>query len=81
MSCVNGTGGCGQVRTDPTSYREVFQGRIRHGVRIDPRTLQGEAGFYGGRDPNCCPSQRLLVQLKLRGDSLVLVGHTLVPEH
>ena len=28
MSCVNGTGGCGQVRTDPTSYREVFRGEF-----------------------------------------------------
>jgi hypothetical protein len=94
MSCVNGTGGCGQEfiqrhadgRWYPVHQDWLdqlpggFQGRIRHGVRIDPRTLQGEAGFYGDRDPNCCPSQRLLVQLKLRDDSLVLVRHTLVTE-
>jgi hypothetical protein len=94
MSCVNGTGGCGQEfmqrHADGRWYPvhqdwldqlpKGFLGRIRHGVRIDPRTLQGEAGFYGDRDPNCCPSQRLLVQLKLRGNSLVLVRHTLVRE-
>ena len=32
-----------------------MEGRILHGVRIDVRTLEGEAGFYGSRDPNCCP--------------------------
>jgi hypothetical protein len=94
MSCVNGTGGCSQefiqrhldghwypVRQDwLDQLPRGFLGRIRHGVRIDPRTLQGEAGIYGDRDPNCCPAQRLLVQLKLRGDSLVLVRHTLVME-
>jgi hypothetical protein len=94
MSCVNGTGGCGQefiqrhldgrwypVRQDwLDQLPRGFLGRIRHGVRIDPRTLQGEAGFYGDRDPNCCPSQRLVAQLKLRGNSLVLVRDTLVPE-
>jgi hypothetical protein len=94
MSCLNGTGGCGQEfiqrRADGHWYPvrqdwldqlpKGFLGRIRHGVRIDPRTLHGEAGFYGDRDPNCCPSQRLVAQLKLRGDSLVLVRHTLVVE-
>jgi hypothetical protein len=94
MSCVNGTGGCGQEfiqRHRDGRWSPVWQewldrlprgsqGRIRHGVRIDPSTLQGEAGFYGDGDPNCCPSQRLVVQLKLRGDSLVLARHTLVPE-
>jgi hypothetical protein len=50
----------------------AFIGHIRHGVRIDPPSLRGEAGFYGDGDPNCCPSQRLVVDLELRGDSLVL---------
>jgi hypothetical protein len=69
-SCVNGTGGCGQefIERHPDGrwypvhqdwldqLPRGFLGRIRHGVRIDPRTL------------------------KLRGDSLVLVRNTLVPE-
>jgi hypothetical protein len=94
MMCVNGTGGCGQeflqrhadgrwygVRQDwldqlPTG----FIGRIRHGIRIDPTSLRGEAGFYGDRDPNCCPSQRLLVDLELHSDSLVLRRQTVVAE-
>jgi hypothetical protein len=94
MSCVNGTGGCGQEfiqrhpdgRWFPVWQRwldqlpQGFLGRIRHGIRIDPRTLQGEAGFYGEGDPNCCPSQRLIFQLELRGDSLVLGHHALVSE-
>jgi hypothetical protein len=78
MSCVTGTGGCSQEfiqRHSDDHWSPVWQdwldqlpqgflGRIRHGVRIDPRTLQGEAGFYGDSDPNCCPSQRLVVQLE-----------------
>ena len=94
MSCVNGTGGCGQefIQRHPDGrwfpvwqhwldqLPKGFLGRIRHGVRIDPRTLQREAGFYGDRDPNCCPSQRLIVELQLRDNSLVLVHHALVSE-
>ena len=41
-----------------------FEGRIRHGVRIDPRTLRGEAG---------------IVHLTVRGDSLVLLRHAVRP--
>lgn len=92
MSCVNGTGGCGQEflhrhrdgRWFPVwqswldQLPHGFAGRIIHGVRIDPVTLRGEAGFYGDRDPNCCPSQRLIVDLALRGDSLVLRRHAVV---
>lgn len=92
MTCVNGTGGCSQEflqrHTDGRWY-EVRQewldqlpsgsiGRIRHGIRIDPQSLRGEAGFYGGADANCCPSQRLLVDLALRGDYLVLLRQTVV---
>lgn len=91
MSCVNGTGGCSQEflhlhangRWFPVRQQWLDQlpkgiaGRIQHGVRIDPRTLRGEGGFYGGRDPNCCPSQSLIVDLALRGDSLVLRRHRL----
>ena len=94
MTCLNGTGGCGQeflarhadgrwfgVRQDWLDQLPAgFIGRIRHGVRIDPSSLRGEAGFYGDRDPNCCPSQRLVVDLELRGDSLVLRRQTVVAE-
>ena len=90
MYCVNGTGGCGQefLRRNRnrtwTAIRQAwfdqlpsgFLGRIRHGSRIDPQSLRGEAGFYGDGDPNCCPSQTLSVELALRGDSLVLVHHS-----
>ncbi len=90
MYCVNGTGGCGQefLRRNRnwtwTAIRQAwfdqlpsgFLGRIRHGTRIDPHSLRGEAGFYGDGDPNCCPSQTLSVELALRGDSLVLVHHS-----
>jgi hypothetical protein len=94
MSCVNGTGGCGQEfiqrhpdgRWFPVWQRwldqlpQGFLGRIRHGIRIDPRTLKGEAGFYGDGDPNCCPSQRLVFRLKMHDDSLVSVHYALVSE-
>jgi hypothetical protein len=94
MSCVNGTGGCSQEflqRYPDGHWAPVWQawldqlptgfaGRILHGVRIDPRTLRGEAGFYGARDANCCPSEELRLQLGLQGDSLVLRQHTVVPE-
>jgi hypothetical protein len=92
MYCVNGTGGCGQeflrrnrdrtwTRIRQTWFDQLPRGfldRIRHGSRIDPHSLRGEAGFYGDRDPNCCPSQTLLVELALRGDSLVLFQHSVV---
>jgi hypothetical protein len=92
MSCVNGTGGCSQafiLRQPNGPWRPVRQtwldqlpsgdvDRIRHGARIDPRTLQGEAGFYADGDPNCCPSQRLVFRLAVRGDSLTLLRHALV---
>jgi hypothetical protein len=86
MLCVNGTGGCEQellhrhasgrwVAVRQTWLDELprgYRGRIRHGVRIDPRTLRAEAGFYGDEDPNCCPSQTLIADLTVRGDALVL---------
>jgi hypothetical protein len=93
MSCVNGTGGCGQEflqRHADGRWFPVWQdwldqlppsygGRIRHGVRIDPTTLHGEAGFYGEHDANCCPSQQLLLDLALHGDHLVLRGQSVLP--
>jgi hypothetical protein len=92
MSCVNGTGGCSQEflhrhndgRWFPVRQAWLnqlppgFNGRIRHGVRIDPNTLRGDAGFYGDDDPNCCPSQELIVRLALHNDALVLIGQPLV---
>jgi hypothetical protein len=93
MSCVNGTGGCGQEflrryqdgRWAPVwqvwldQLPDGFSGRILHGVRIDPRTLEGTAGFYGPRDPNCCPAEELRFELALRGDSLALSRYAVVP--
>lgn len=84
--CVNGTGGCSQefLRRSATGrWSAVWQlwmdqlprgmeERILHGVRIDVRTLEGEAGFYGSRDANCCPSEMLRIALALQGDSLLL---------
>jgi hypothetical protein len=86
MSCVNGTGGCGQdflhrhrdgrwFAVTQQWLKELpsgYAGRIRHGVRIDLQSLHGTAGFYGDGDANCCPSQMLEVDLALRGDLLVL---------
>ncbi len=94
MSCVNGTGGCGQEFLQSTvegrwsRVNQVwldqlpagFAGRMLHGVRIDPTTLRGEAGFYGDRDSNCCPSERLEVDLALDGDALVLRDEKVVKE-
>jgi hypothetical protein len=91
--CVNGTGGCSQdflrrsLRRQWTSVRQAWidqlpralAGRIDHGMRISVRDLRGEGGLYGPRDPNCCPSELLRVQLELRGDSLVLRSRTVVP--
>jgi hypothetical protein len=88
MSCVNGTGGCGQdflhrhadgrwtavAQTWLGQLPAGFRGRLQHGVQIDPKTLHGEAGFYHDGDPNCCPSERLEVDLMMRGDALVLRG-------
>ena len=93
MECVNGTGGCGQdfLLRHPDGHwfplkqawldqlPRGYKGRIRHGVRIDPKTLRGEAGFYGNRDPNCCPSQNLIVYLTVRRDSLVLLRQAVRP--
>ena len=93
MQCVNGTGGCSQdflLRHPDGRWFPIwqawldqlprgFKGRIRHGVRIEPRTLRGEAGFYGDRDPNCCPSRNLIVHLTVRGDSLVLLRQVVQP--
>lgn len=86
MLCVNGTGGCTQDflhrhadgRWFPVRQAwldqlpDGYAGRIRHGVRIDARTLHAEAGFYGDADPNCCPSQTLAADLAVRDDALVL---------
>jgi len=88
MRCLNGTGGCVQEivnrhvdgRWFPVRQAWLdqlpagFSGRIRHGVRIDPRTLRAEGGFYGDADPNCCPSETLAADLALRADMLVLRG-------
>jgi hypothetical protein len=93
MWCVNGTGGCSQeflhLHADGRWF-PVWQNwldelppgfihRIRHGVRIDPTTLRGEAGFYGERDANCCPAERLVVNLALRRDALVLLDEVVLP--
>jgi hypothetical protein len=86
MKCLNGTGGCSQEflhrhadgrwfsvrQTWLDQLPEGYAGRIRHGVRIEPRTLHAEAGFYGDADPNCCPSQTLVADLVVRDDALVL---------
>jgi hypothetical protein len=93
MSCVNGTGGCSQefVQRHPDGrwfpvwqvwldqLPPGFASRMRHGFLIDPRTLLGSAGFYGERDPNCCPSEELRVRLAVRGDTLLLQGHSVRP--
>ena len=93
MQCFNGTGGCSQeflLRHPDGRWYPVrqawldqlprgFEGRIRHGVRIDPKTLRGKAGFYSDRDPNCCPSQNLIVHLTVRADSLVLLRQVVQP--
>jgi hypothetical protein len=86
MLCANGTGGCQQEflhrhasarwfavrQTWLEQLPDGYLGRIRHGVRIDPRTLRAEAGFYADEDPNCCPSQTLIADLTIRRDALVL---------
>jgi hypothetical protein len=93
MRCFNGTGGCGQEfllrhpdgrwfpvwQVWPEQLPQGFVPRLLHGFHIDPRTLRGEAGFYGERNGNCCPSQILVVHLALRGDSLVLQRHAVRP--
>lgn len=93
MSCVNGTGGCGQEflrRYGDGHWAPVWQvwrdqlpdgfaARMWHGARIDPRTLDGTAGFYGPRDPNCCPAEELRLQLALRDDSLALSRYAVIP--
>jgi len=94
MYCLNGTGGCNQEflqRGSNGRWSELsqawldqlpqgFLGRIRHGFRIDPQTLKGDAAFYGDADPNCCPSQTLKLELAVKGDSLVLKTQRVVPQ-
>ena len=93
MWCFNGTGGCHQeflLRHSDRTWSPVVQNwlsqlprgfvkRMRQGVRINASTLQGEAGLYDNGDPNCCPSQRLLVHLTLHGNALDLLEHKIVP--
>jgi hypothetical protein len=93
IACVNGTGGCSQefLRQHPDGrwgpvwqiwldqLPKGFAGRLQHGFRIDPQSLKGDAGFYGPRDPNCCPSQSLHFELALSGDSLALRSHSVGP--
>lgn len=92
LTCVNGTGGCFQefVVRRQGRWREVteafwdqlpaeMKGSFWKSIHIDPVTLRGEGGYYRERDANCCPSRRIHVQLALRGDSLVLVQHRVVP--
>jgi hypothetical protein len=93
MWCFNGTGGCLQEflqRHSDGTWSPVLQHwldqlpsgfgqRMHKGIRIDPSTLEGEAGFYNDSDPNCCPSQRLIVHLTLRGDALGLLDQTVMP--
>jgi hypothetical protein len=91
LRCVNGTGGCAQVfiqrhpngnwaRVIQDWIKQLPQGladRIRHGARIDPGSLRGEAGLYAQLDPNCCPSGQLTLRLALQGDRLVLFDYAL----
>ena len=90
--CVNGTGGCSQefvqrrVNGRWNPVRQVWlkqlpagiSKQLLHGVRLEPHSLKGKAGFYSPSDPNCCPSQVLRVDLAVRGDPLVLIRHTVV---
>lgn len=94
QNCVNGTGGCAQEflqRLQGGAWRPIWQtwyeelpnggkDRIWHGAQIDPRTLRGDAGFYQPKDANCCPSERLDVQLGLQGDHLFLKSWQVKPE-
>jgi hypothetical protein len=63
--------GMGSGRTGSTNCRPIMLVASAPGVRIDPPSLHVEAGFNRDGDPNCCPSQRLMVELELRGDSLL----------
>ena len=89
LRCIHGTGGCWQdflLRAPAGQWTEVrqawvdqlpagFQDHMRKGFRLDPDTLRGEVGFYSDGDPNCCPSEQLLIELRLVGNSLQLVNY------
>jgi hypothetical protein len=88
LSCVNGTGGCGQefLLRDARGWRPVrepwlrqlpdtLEGEFWKGTYTSPLTLQGEAGLYAPNDANCCPSRILYYRLRLEGDALVLRDH------
>jgi hypothetical protein len=93
MWCFNGTGGCHQeflLRHTDRTWSPVVQNwlrqlpagfaqRMHKDVRINPSTLEGEAGLYNNNDPNCCPSQRLLVRLTLHADALDLLEQKVIP--
>ncbi len=96
LSCVNGTGGCGQefLLRDARGWRPVREpwlqqlpdtlgGEFWKGTYTSPLTLQGEAGLYSPQDGNCCPSGILYYRLRLEDDALVLRSHHVVrlPEY
>jgi hypothetical protein len=89
LYCVNGTGGCWQhfMRRRDGRWTEVVEayvnqlptipgGKMLHGIHVDMATLTGSYGVYGEADGNCCPSREARITVALRGDSLVLTGHT-----
>jgi pimeloyl-ACP methyl ester carboxylesterase len=80
--CLNGTGGCDESfavnRRDSwralrlsflDSLERRYPGAVRHGFRVNPRTLTADVAIYSDGDPNCCPSRVALIQLRLRGDA------------
>jgi hypothetical protein len=92
--CLNGTGGCfqsfllergGRWRDVRMAFLDSLNRRypsaIRHGYRIDIRTMRGTAPIYSPQDPNCCPSRTAEMRLRLRNGALEIVSiRTVTPD-
>jgi hypothetical protein len=85
--CLNGTGGCfqtfllerggrwGDVRMSfLDSLNRRYPDAIRHGYRIDIRTMRGTAPIYSPQDRNCCASRTAEMRLRLRHGALEIVS-------
>lgn len=90
--CVNGTGGCWQtfLHRRNRQWTEVVAAflkqlpvvpdvRVGGGAGVDVSSLKARYGVYGSGDPNCCPSREILLELRLRRDSLVLETYRIRP--
>ncbi len=90
VSCLNGTGGCGQeffawrnraLVPLATNYRDAFNQKLPRGVttykspNLDLKTMTIRGGGWReGKDANCCPSIVMECKVSLAGDQAQLTA-------